>query len=151
MRAKKWRQSEFFKPALTLVFNFFLFLFELFFTLFLLPFAFLNTEQVDCHGYALRLLSPAPAERKTLHVFRKYVDPVCAPELFVDIISERTALNEDFVSVVILDPRVPENLCTPAFILMLMQALFKYTEGYAEFFSLIPRLRAARSSLTISS
>ena len=140
-----------FMPALTLVCNFFLFLFELFFALFLLPFTFLNTEQVDCHGYALRLLSPAPAERKTLHVFRKNIDPVCAPELFVDIISERTALNEDFVSVVILDPRVPENLCTPAFILMLMQPLFKYTEGYAEFFSLIPRLRAARSSLTISS
>lgn len=124
---------------------------KFFFALFLLPAALLDPEQVDCHGYVFRLLSPAPAERKTLHVFRKYIDPVCAPELFVDIISERTALNEDFVSVVILDPRVPENLCTPAFILMLMQALFKYAEGYAEFFSLIPRLRAARSSLTISS
>lgn len=124
---------------------------KFFFVLFLLPAALLNSEQVYRLGYVFRLFSPAPAERKALHVFRKYVNPVCAPEFFVEIISEGTTLNKDFISVIILDTSVPENLCTPAFVLMLMQAFLKYAEGYAEFFSLIPRLSALRSSATISS
>ena len=122
-----------------------------FFPLFGFPFALFHTKECNYRSNFVGLFSPSAGKRQTAHVLCHKVDVEGAPEVFVKVAFDFGTFDEYFFSFFIFDVCVPQNLSTPAFVLVLVNAFLVGAEGYLEFFSSTFLLSSSSNFLTISS
>ena len=123
----------------------------IFFPCLLVPSVLFYAEQSNDSCNFVRLFSPSAGKRQTVHCFRHKVNLKNLPEVFIDIPAYFGTFDEYFFSFFIFDVCVPQNLCTSAFVLVLVNAFLVGAEGYLEFFSSTFLLSSSSNFLTISS
>lgn len=122
-----------------------------FFPLFGFPFALFHTKECNYRSNFVGLFSPSAGKRQTAHVLCHKVDVQGTPEVFVKVAFDFGTFDEYFFSFFIFDVCVPQNFCTSAFVLVLVNAFLVGAEGYLEFFSSTFLLSSSSNFLTISS
>ena len=122
-----------------------------FFPLFGFPFALFHTKECNYRSNFVGLFSPSAGKRQTAHVLCHKVDVQGTPEVFVKVTFDFGTFDENILSLIVFDVCVPQNICTSAFILVLVNAFLVGAEGYAEFFSFTCLLSSSSNFLTISS
>lgn len=122
-----------------------------FFPLFGFPFALFHTKECNYRSNFVWLFSPTTGKRQTLHVLCHKVNIKGTPEVFIKVALYFGTFDENILSRIVFDVCVPQNICTSAFVLVLVNAFLVGTEGYLEFFSSTFLLSSSSNFLTISS